>query len=66
MTRQEIRKLEDEGDISPRQVQRFYIAVREFYTMATTYALQWLPLNDPLLQNAQFVNFKSRASATIY
>ena len=65
MTRQLLNKLENEGDISRRQVEAFYTAVRVFYTTASKYALDNLPLHDAVLENAQFVHFKSRESACI-
>lgn len=64
-TRQWLIKLEEEGDVSPRQVTQFYSAVRGFYTTAATYALANLPVKDPVLQNSEFVNFADRTSATI-
>ena len=67
MTRQLLNKLENGGDISPHQLQgeAFYTAVRVFYTTASKYALDNLPLNDAVLENAQFVHFESRESAHI-
>ena len=46
VTRQLIRKLVDEGDVSPGKVKQFYKVARECYTTAITYALEWLPLKD--------------------
>ena len=65
MTRQFIRRLEEGGDVTTRQVKEFHRAVREFYSTVATYALANLPLKDEVLQNAEFVNFGDRASATI-
>ena len=65
MTRQLIVKLQNEGDISPLQVNKFFRAVRDFFSCAITYALENLPINDPVLQNSEFVNFSTRASASI-
>ena len=58
-------RLEDNGEISSRQVQVFYTAVRHFYCTGAAYALLNLPLKDAVLQNSEFVNFGSRESATI-
>ena len=65
MTRQVVRRLEEGGDVTPYQVNKFHKAVREFYCTAATFALANLPLKDKVLQNAGFVNFEDRASATI-
>ena len=61
LTRQLSRKLENEGNVSPGGVKNFYKGVREFYTTAMTYVLEWLPV----LKNAKFVNLAERASASI-
>lgn len=53
-------QLEDDGDISPDEVKKFFHAVRSFYTRAADYAFANLPLNDPVLQNSQFVDFKRK------
>ena len=65
MTRQLLLKLLNNGDISDRQVQMFYTAVRKFYCCAVDYSLSNLPLHDDVLQNATFTCFEARASATI-
>ena len=65
MTRQLLLKLLNDGDISDHQVRVFYAAVREYYCCAATYALSNLPLHDDVLQNATFINFEARESATI-
>ena len=64
-TSQLLRKLLDEGDVSPRQVSTFYKAARSFYCKTVSYAIAWLPINDEVLLNARFVNFSDRTSATI-
>lgn len=58
-TRQQLRQLRNDGDVSREQTKRFYSAVRKFYSTATTYALRNLPINDELL------NFDNRSSSTI-
>jgi len=40
LTRQNLRRLENEGDITTAKVKIFYQAVRGFYTHATDYALK--------------------------
>ena len=61
-TRQLLNRLIDNGEATHTE-ERFYQAVRAFYCTATDYALKHLPLNDRVLQNARFVNFKSREAA---
>lgn len=60
VTKTRLRKLFDEGDVGQAQVTTFYKAVRAFYMQAMQYALDHLPLDDDLLRNATFVNFRSR------
>lgn len=55
--------MENEGDLAPAQVRKFYQAVREFYTTAIEYALKNLPLKDEVLENAHFLNFRTRETA---
>ena len=52
------------GEISPRNMQIFYEAVRQFYSKAASYALDNLPFNDDVLKNSKFVNFESRVSSS--
>ena len=58
-----MRRLIDNGDVTRTTEKKFYQAVRSFYCTAVAYALKNLPLNDKVLQNAQFVNFSSREEA---
>ena len=52
-------KLEDEGDIIYTEM-KTYLAVCGLYVKASEYAFANLPLDDPVLQNSQFVDFKRR------
>lgn len=54
----------EEGDISASNKSKFYESVRAFYVRAMQYALENLPLRDPLLKNARFLNFESKSGAT--
>ena len=63
ITRREIQKLLNEGDITNVQVNNFYEGVRAFYARALEYALDNLPMKDDLLINAKFVNFGLRNNA---
>ena len=58
-----LRKLLEEGDISPSDEAKLYESVRAFYVLAMEYALKNLPINDCLLKNARFFNFKSKDNA---
>ena len=58
-----LRKLLDDGDISPHEASTFHRGVRAFYERAVEYSLANLPLKDELLINAAFVDFSSRESA---
>ena len=53
-------KLFEDGAISRNQVDKFYDSVREFHTTAIAYCTRWLPLDDPLLKNCVFIDFKHR------
>lgn len=46
VTKRQLRKLLDEGDIDSRDVDKFY-DVRRFYNAAFTYFRKWLPLDSP-------------------
>lgn len=59
-----MRELFNDGDISEHDQAKFYRSVRAFYERAMEYALLNLPLEDALLQNAGFVNFHVRETAT--
>lgn len=60
MTKRQLQKLLEDGEISSSQVTRFYEGVRAFYVRAFEYSLDNLPLKDDLLRNASFVNYKKR------
>ncbi|XP_041470149.1 uncharacterized protein LOC121419757 [Lytechinus variegatus] len=64
-TKNLVKKLLDEGSISPHQQSRFFQSVRAFYCRAFSYAVEHLPLDDRLLKNAAFVNFMRRENATL-
>jgi len=46
-----------EGDISQQSVHKFYDAVRAYYTKALSYSVEWLPLENKIKNNCDFVNF---------
>ena len=63
-TRTVLRKLIDDGH-DMNKVRQFFIGVRSFYVEALKYARSHLPLDDPILKNAGFVNFAQRESAQL-
>ncbi len=65
MTKQQITKLLNDGDVDPRKVAEFYKAVRQFYEMATAESLAKLPLDDKLLLHARFVDFFREKSVSL-
>lgn len=62
MTQQMVKSLLEEGDIGESQVDS---GVRCFFETAVQYSVKNLPLNDPLLENASFVNVKERVHADV-
>ena len=64
VTRSRLNKLLEEGDVSPREIEKFMNGVKAFYESAVSYALTHLPLKDELLQNAEFVNIRERVQAS--
>ena len=65
VTKQTLRKLFEEGDISENQQKHFYLAVQEFLVCATKYLLHWCPFKDELLSHAVWVSFESRMKTTL-
>ena len=63
-TKQLLKKLIEDG-LDNHQVKKFYSGVRKFYVTALNYGRSHLPLDDPLLKNARFLNFRKKESATM-
>ena len=63
LTQQKSKSLFKEGDVSERDIKKFYLGVRAFFETATAYSLQNLPHKDDVLKNAGFVTFENRMSA---
>ena len=59
ITKPQLRRALDEGDISQNDVDKFYDAVREFYETAYTYCVKWLPLDDLLYKCSRFIEFSN-------
>ena len=63
VTQQQANTFLEEGDIDPGQLASFCDGVWAFFEQAVDYSLKSLPLDDPLLQAAAFINFEQRATA---
>ncbi len=64
-TRAKLNRLLDEGDITPQHVDLFHEAVLCFLTSAVDYAVKKLPLEEPLIKHAKFVDVRQRAESDI-
>ena len=49
-----------EGDITDRDVKKFYSSVIAFYASAVTYVLKWFPLHDAVIKDSRFVDFNKK------
>ncbi|XP_070848526.1 uncharacterized protein [Chaetodon trifascialis] len=59
-TRAKLNRLLDDGDITPQQMEKFHEAALAFLINAVDYALKKLPLQEPLLKHAKFVDVRQR------
>lgn len=64
-TRGKVNKLLEEGDITPQHVEKLHASAMAFLTTAVAYALKKLPLKEPLLQHAKFVDVHQRSECDI-
>ncbi|RXN16530.1 hypothetical protein ROHU_027475 [Labeo rohita] len=64
-TRARLNHLLDAGDITAHQVDKFQTAALKFLMRAVEYALQKLPLREPLLNHARFVDVRQRAECGV-
>lgn len=64
ITKQKIRNLRDNGDISEHQYSSFFKAAVGFFQSATSYLLKWIPLREDLLINAIWIDFMQRLECT--
>ncbi|CAB4036850.1 PREDICTED: uncharacterized protein LOC107326933 [Paramuricea clavata] len=60
LTKQSLDKLLREGDISPHQYAKFFMATKAFLIRASEYLLKWCPLEDELLMHATWIDFQHR------
>lgn len=63
-TKQLLRKLEKEGDLSSVQRNTFFNGVREFYCAAVEYLESRFCFNEPVFEHAVWANFYKRQQAT--
>lgn len=64
VTKSTLNRLVASGDASPRDEIKFYSGAKAFFVRAFEYGLARMPLNDPLLCSAKFVNFEERENIT--
>ena len=64
ITKPQLRRALDEGDISQNDVYKFYDAVREFYETAYTYCVKWLPLDDLFYKCSRFIKISNWSKAS--
>lgn len=64
-TRAKLNKLLDDGDITPQQIDNFHEAALTFLLRAVDYAIKKLPLQEPLLTHAKYVDVRQRSECSI-
>ncbi|KAL3054101.1 hypothetical protein OYC64_006435 [Pagothenia borchgrevinki] len=65
ITRVRLNHLLDAGDITAQKVELFHTASLNFFVKAVEYALQRLPLSEPLLKHARFLDVRQRAECGV-
>lgn len=60
VSRSEIRKKLEGGDITAHDVKKFYSSVIAFYASAVTHVLIWFPLDDAVVKDSEFVDFNKK------
>ena len=65
ITRVRLNHLLDAGDITAQKVELFHTAALNFFVKAVEYALQRLPLIEPLLKHARFLDVRQRAECGV-
>ncbi|KAK3698610.1 hypothetical protein QZH41_014592, partial [Actinostola sp. cb2023] len=60
VTRTTLNRLVQFGDVSTYEVKKFYGGVKAFFCKAFDYGVHRMPVDDQLLQNAEFVHFEDR------
>ena len=54
----------DEGDITQRDIDKFYDGVPIFFMTTYNYCVKWLPLDHPFYKGCAFFNFDKRDSVS--
>ena len=65
VTSSEINKILKSEDITDRNVRKFYLSVRQFYTSAVLYIIKCFPLNKNLVKDSQFVDFEVKEQSDL-
>lgn len=65
ITRQKIKKLLEEGDISDSKYSLLFKSACEYFIRATEYLLTWFPLQDEFLMNATWIDFDHKLEKKI-
>ena len=60
LTKATLNKLVGSGDVSTYEEKKFYGGAKAFFLKAFEYAIDRMPIADPLLQNAEFVHIDDR------
>jgi len=64
-TRATLNRLLEAGAITPQQVQRFQQAAVAFLERAVEYAIKKLPMKEPLIKHAMFLDVQQRAECGV-
>lgn len=65
VTKTTLKRLITSGDIPSSKEQVFLNGAYAFFQKAYEYALSHLPIDDPVLVNAEFVRFEDRESSSL-
>lgn len=63
MAKQKLRKMLDEDDITERQYDNVFLGACESYKASLSYILKRVPLEDPVIMNAVWINIPQRLSS---
>ena len=65
VTKTTLQRLISSGDVASNKEKVFYNGVQAFHLKAYGYAISHLPVDDPVLLNAEFVQFEDREHLSI-
>lgn len=60
-----LNRLVEAGEVSMDSAKRFHVAARSFFIKAMEYARAKLPLDDPVVEHARFVDIRQKMDATL-